>query len=241
MDIDRLKFQDESRFMSNRDVNLPAGTNRVDFENYEEITVPPGRPRKASRETVRVDEMPEWVQPAFANIRSLNEIQSRVYYPALFTRKNLLICAPTGAGKTNVALLGILNALTGRTRGKAVYIAPMKALVSETCGNLSRRLSTYDCVVSELTGDSRVSKKEINSSDVIVTTPEKWDVITRKFGSNTFLNDIRLIVIDEIHLLHDVRGAVLEAIVARHGSHRVIGLSATLPNYENVAEFLSVK
>ena len=95
----------------------------------------------------------------FSNIRSLNEIQSRVFYPALFTRENLFKCAPTEAGKTNVALLGILNALTGRKRGEAVYIAPMKAIESETCGNLSRRLATYDGVVSELTGDSRDSKK----------------------------------------------------------------------------------
>ena len=51
--------------MINQDLHLPAGTNRVHFENYEEITVSPGRPRKASRDTVRVDDIPEWVQPAF--------------------------------------------------------------------------------------------------------------------------------------------------------------------------------
>lgn len=60
---------------------------------------------------------------------------------------------------------------------------------------------------------------------------------------------MRLIIIDEIHLLHDDRGPVLEAIVARtirqiestQEPVRLVGLSATLPNYEDVATFMRVK
>lgn len=50
---------------------------------------------------------------------------------------------------------------------------------------------------------------------MIVTTPEKWDIITRKAGDRTYTQLVRLIVIDEIHLLHDNRGPVLESLVAR--------------------------
>ena len=82
-----------------------------------------------------------------------------------------------------------------------------------------------------------------------MTTPEKWDIITRKSGERAFLELVRLIIIDEIHLLHDLRGPVLEAIVARTIRQieatsemvRIVGLSATLPNYEDVAAFLRVK
>lgn len=60
---------------------------------------------------------------------------------------------------------------------------------------------------------------------------------------------MRLIIIDEIHLLHDDRGPVLEAIIARTNlrkntmeNHvRFVALSATLPNYEDIAELLDVK
>lgn len=50
---------------------------------------------------------------------------------------------------------------------------------------------------------------------VIVTTPEKWDIITRKSGERTYTQLVRLLIIDEIHLLHDSRGPVLESLVAR--------------------------
>jgi len=80
---------------------------------------------------------------------------------------------------------------------------------------------------------------------LIVATPEKWDIITRKSGEKTYIElvsiliKVKLLIIDEIHLLHDTRGPVLEAIVTRtirmveqsKEQIRIVGLSATLPNY----------
>lgn len=82
-----------------------------------------------------------------------------------------------------------------------------------------------------------------------MTTPEKWDIVTRKSGDRAYIDLVKLIIIDEIHLLHDLRGPVLEAIVARtirqiesnsNELVRIVALSATLPNYEDVAAFLRV-
>ncbi len=64
-------------------------------------------------------------------------------------------------------------------------------------------------------GDINLSKAEIEATQIIVTTPEKWDIITRKSDDRTYTNLVRLLIIDEIHLLHDSRGPVLESIVAR--------------------------
>ncbi|CAN0244269.1 unnamed protein product, partial [Ectocarpus sp. 13 AM-2016] len=83
---------------------------------------------------------------------------------------------------------------------------------------------------------------------VIVTTPEKWDVVTRKGGDGSLVSSVGLIMIDEVHLLADERGAVIESIVARTQRYmettqtliRLVGLSATLPNYQDVAAFLRV-
>jgi pre-mRNA-splicing helicase BRR2 len=131
---------------------------------------------------------------------------------------------------------------------KIVYIAPMKALVQEMVGNFSSRLSSYGIKVGELTGDSQMTKQQIAETQIIVTTPEKWDVITRKSTDTSYTNLVRLIIIDEIHLLHDDRGPVLESVVARVIRRmeqtsqyvRLVGLSATLPNYKDVATFLRV-
>ena len=74
----------------------------------------------------------------------------------------MLVCAPTGAGKTNIALLCMLQVIGNYIRSdnsvdlkkfKMVYIAPMKALVSELVGNFTSRLAPYKIKVKELTGD----------------------------------------------------------------------------------------
>ena len=100
-----------------------------------------------------------------------------------------------------------------------------------------------------MTGDHQLSREEIAATQVIVCTPEKWDIITRKSGERTYTQLVKLMIFDEIHLLHDERGPVLEALVARtirmmestQEEVRLVGLSATFPNYEDVAAFLRVR
>jgi antiviral helicase SLH1 len=110
----------------------------------------------------------------------------------------------------------------------------MKALAAEIVRKLSKRLQWLAIRVRELTGDMQLTKSEIAETQIIVTTPEKWDVVTRKpagegdiasvrlpsFTKYTILKDystqlLKLLIIDEVHLLNEERGAVIEAIVAR--------------------------
>ena len=98
---------------------------------------------------------------------------------------------------------------------KAVYIAPMKSLVQEMVLNFGKRLAVYGIKVAELSGDQQLSREQIESTQLIVTTPEKWDIITRKAGDRAYTQLVKLIILDEIHLLHDDRGPVLESIVTR--------------------------
>jgi pre-mRNA-splicing helicase BRR2 len=138
--------------------------------------------------------------------------------------------------------------LIDRDAFKIIYVAPMKALVQEQVQQFSARLSPLGIKVAELTGDSQMTKQQIAETQVIVTTPEKWDVITRKNSDTSYTNLVRLLIVDEIHLLHDDRGPVLESVIARtirrmdqnHDDVRIVGLSATLPNYKDVASFLRV-
>ena len=94
----------------------------------------------------------------------------------------------------------------------------------------------------------QLTRNEIMDSQLLVVTPEKYDVITRKGGDGTLITMVGLVIIDEVHLLADERGAVIETIVARTQRYiessqrnvRIVGLSATLPNYRDVARFLGV-
>ncbi len=259
INLENLIFDQGNHLMTNAKVRLPDGSTKRTFKGYEEIHVPPPKKRNdPSDQNVPITDMPEWAQIPFSTAKSLNKIQSKCYPSAFGDDGNMLICAPTGSGKTNVAMLTILREI-GKNRDpstgavdldafKIVYIAPLKALVQEQVGNFGKRLEPYGIKVSELTGDRQLTKQQIAETQIIVTTPEKWDVITRKATDLSYTNLVRLIVIDEIHLLHDDRGPVLESIVSRTIRKteqtgepvRIVGLSATLPNYRDVASFLRV-
>lgn len=260
LELEELVFSQGSHFMANKRCQLPDGSFRKQRKGYEEVHVPALKPKpfEEKEELYPVDKLPKYVQPVFDGFKTLNRIQSRLWKTALETDENLLLCAPTGAGKTNVALLCMMREIGKHINDdgtinadefKIIYVAPMRSLVQEMVGNFGRRLASYNLTVSELTGDHQLTREQIAATQVIVCTPEKWDIITRKGGEKTFTSLVRLVIIDEIHLLHDERGPVLEALVARtirniettQEEVRLVGLSATLPNYQDVASFLRIK
>nr|XP_023887210.1 DExH-box ATP-dependent RNA helicase DExH12-like [Quercus suber]XP_023887211.1 DExH-box ATP-dependent RNA helicase DExH12-like [Quercus suber]XP_023887212.1 DExH-box ATP-dependent RNA helicase DExH12-like [Quercus suber]XP_023887213.1 DExH-box ATP-dependent RNA helicase DExH12-like [Quercus suber] len=259
LDHDSFAFEQGGCLVSQKKTELPDGSYRHSSKGYVEIYVPALKPKPfdPNEKLIKVSDMPDLAQPAFEGMKELNRVQSRVYETALFKADNILLCAPTGAGKTNVAVLTILQQILFNRNSdgsfnhndyKIVYVAPMKALVAEVVSNLSNRLQYYDVNVRELSGDQSLTRQQLEETQIIVTTPEKWDIITRKSGDRTYTQLVKLLIIDEIHLLHDNRGPVLESIVARTVRQiettkvhiRLVGLSATLPNYEDVAKFLQV-
>ncbi|KAM0927599.1 hypothetical protein ACQ4PT_002783 [Festuca glaucescens] len=251
LDLDNLSFLQGSLLMSNKKCELPPGSFRIPQKGYEEVHVPALRamPYESAEKIVKISEMPEWAQPAFAGMTQLNRVQSKVYDTALFKPDNILLCAPTGAGKTNVAMLTILHQIGlhmkcgefDNTKYKIVYVAPMKALVAEVAGNLSARLKEYNVTVRELSGDQNLTKLQIDETQIIVTTPEKWDIITRKSGDRTYTQMVKLLIIDEIHLLHDNRGPVLESIVSRtvHSAANLLDRN-NLINYDRRTGYFQV-
>ena len=247
---------------------LPADSTREDNGLYEEISIPAATPAavKSGERLVEIANLDNLCRGCFGNYKALNRIQSLVYPVAYGTNENMLICAPTGAGKTDIALMAILNQLSAFASSvpnfedsapplidlnafKIVYVAPMKALAAEIVEKLGRRLAHLHVRVRELTGDMQLTRDEISRTQIIVTTPEKWDVVTRKGATDSELGPkVKLLIMDEVHLLHDERGAVIESLVARtlrqvesrQSLIRIMGLSATLPNYLDVADFLRV-
>ena len=259
INLENLVFDSGNHLNTNPKVILPPGSTKRTFKGYEEIHVPPPKAKPdANEKIIPTSELPGWARQGFGSAKVLNRIQSKCYPSAFHDDGNMLICAPTGSGKTNVAMLAMLREI-GKHRNpetgeimlddfKIIYIAPLKALVQEQVGNFGKRLEVYGIRVSELTGDRQLTKQQIADTQVIVTTPEKWDVITRKATDQSYTRLVRLVIIDEIHLLHDDRGPVIESIVSRTirkieqtgDPVRIVGLSATLPNYRDVATFLRV-
>ncbi|KAI1093636.1 Sec63-domain-containing protein [Rostrohypoxylon terebratum] len=248
---------------------MPVGTERKEKEKYEEFIVPAGKTGTLlpGHKLVNIADMDGLCRRTFKGYKALNRMQSLVYPVAYKSSENMLICAPTGAGKTDAAMLTILQTIgqyvtpnpienteatdfgVDTQDFKIVYVAPMKALAAEITEKLGKRLAWLGIQCREYTGDMHLTKSEIVQTQIIVTTPEKWDVVTRKgTGDTELVQKVRLLIIDEVHMLHDERGAVLESLVARTERQvestqsliRIVGLSATLPNYIDVADFLKV-
>lgn len=168
---------------------IPCDSIRRSEELYDEITIP-ARKRVTKRTVppVKIDTLDAIGRAVFQEIEEFNEIQSEVFPAAYRSNRNLLICAPTGAGKTNIALMTIVQQLKKSIEGnvlhlekfKIVYVCPMKALAAEITKKFSHTLQHLGVKVREVTGDMQLSRKEIMETQILVTTPEKWDVITRK-------------------------------------------------------------
>ena len=218
-----LKIAQTSAFVAGSKILLPQNIRRTDTNQFEEVFIPPSESLEqvdrekfkgqkeeiCLRPLIKVEDLDQIGQIAFRNIKTLNRIQSIVFDEAYNTNQNLLICAPTGAGKTNIAMLTIVNQIKKnfidgvlrKDEFKIVYIAPMKALAAEMVDNFSKRLAALGIVVRELTGDMQLTKQEILQTQILVTTPEKWDVVTRKSLGDTSLSLlVKLLIIDEVYL-----------------------------------------
>ncbi|KAK3183606.1 hypothetical protein Dsin_030892 [Dipteronia sinensis] len=214
-----------------------------------------------------VQDLPVPFRSAFS-FRYFNSLQSECFPVCFHSDVNMVISAPTGSGKTVLFELCILRLLSrfiaeGRfvhIKGtlKTIYIAPSKALVQEKLRDWSQKFGSWGINCLELTGDNEFyNTRNIQEADIILTTPEKFDAVTRyhiKDGGLSFFSDITLILVDEVHLLNDPRGAALEAIISRIkmlarkpemkssplASVRFLAVSATIPNIEDLAEWLNV-
>lgn len=201
----------------------------------------------------------------YTRFEYFNPIQSQLFHVLYHTDNNVLVGAPTGSGKTITSELAILRVLNNKTMKKVgtvsgdehksnpnsvvVYIAPMKALARERMKDWKVRLGEkLNLSVVELTGDVTPDMSIMKRADVIITTPEKWDGITRGWKQRDYAKNVALVIIDEIHLLGEERGPVLEVIVSRmrfisaqtSQNIRFIGLSTALANPRDLGDWLGI-
>ncbi|MDQ3825791.1 MAG: DEAD/DEAH box helicase, partial [Actinomycetota bacterium] len=149
---------------------------------------------------------------------------------ALEEGHGVLVCAPTGAGKTVVGEFAVHLALAqGR---KCFYTTPIKALSNQKHADLVARHGAE--AVGLLTGDTSIN----GSASVVVMTTEV--LRNMLYAGSSTLEGLAYVVMDEIHYLADrFRGAVWEEVILNlPESVRIVGLSATVSNAEEFGEWL---
>lgn len=179
---------------------------------------------------------------------NFNPVQSRAFE---FYNKdcNALIASETSSGKTVVAELFIANEARER-KGKSIYLAPLRALSQEKYDDWQSENHHFsDLKVSICTGDFKLTpsrQAEIEEADVIIMTPEALNCKVRNPSeSNYFLKNVGTLIVDEVHGLDDEgRGVHLESALMKFSQlspdARLIGLSATLPNVDDLGNWFSL-
>ncbi|PSP74910.1 DEAD/DEAH box helicase [Halobacteriales archaeon QS_1_68_20] len=184
------------------------------------------------------------VVPEFADAFGFEEFNrmQREALPALLDREdNVVASAPTASGKTALAELAICKTL--QEGGTALFVAPLRALTNEKESEWDR-FEDLGYSVYVVTGERDLNPRRARRADILVMTPEKADSASRKHDTRRydFIAEIDCCVVDEVHLLDsDRRGSVLEVVVSRLRrlcDPRIVALSATLPNVEDVAAWL---
>lgn len=207
--------------------------------------MPPVKPLSDQPTLVETAKYPSYHKFPF---EKFNPVQSSIF--EVFDQEaNLIIAAATSAGKTVCAEM--LMAQEVRQRGgKAMYLAPLRALAKEKIDDWTDKKHSFaDLNLSICTGDYRLTerrKKELEESNVIVMTSEMLNSRCRNFQSesNEWLQQVGTLVVDESHLLTvPGRGDHLEVGLMKFckiaKKCRIVFLSATMPNVNQIAEWVS--
>ncbi|MCV0401104.1 MAG: DEAD/DEAH box helicase [Nitrosopumilus sp.] len=161
----------------------------------------------------------------------------------LLDGKSILVSAPTASGKTLIAMLAMMSYLSNN-KGKVIYLSPLRALAAEKFTEFKKleKVTLGNKVkVAISTGDFENIEKNLEKSNILILTNEKMDSIIRHNAE--WIDEIGLVISDEVHLIGDEsRGPTLEMILTQlkllETKPQIVGLSATITNSDEIADWL---
>ena len=199
-------------------------------------------------QTPRKNRIPESLFEEFGFSR-LTDIQQKAS-PQILQKKDCLVIAPTGSGKTECSVIPIFRVLKSSRRNgmiKALYITPLRALNRDVFRRITRYAAGNGLSIEIRHGDtSQKDRRRINENppDVLITTPETLMILLTQPKALSALSELEWVVIDEVHeLLSTERGSQLSLSIERLEINSKfpltkVGLSATVGNFAEAAKFV---
>jgi helicase len=177
-----------------------------------------------------------------SGITTLHPPQAEAIRKGVLDKKNVVMAVPTAAGKTLIAELCMLKSIL-QDGGKALYIAPLKALASEKYNDFKKKYEALGIKIGITTGDLDSPSKYLDRYQILIATAEKVDSLLRS-KAGWLVGSLSVIVLDEVHFIDDEsRGPTLEILTARikqlKPDIQILALSATISNAQEVAGWLN--
>lgn len=184
----------------------------------------------------------------YKDFKHFNPVQTQVFTVLYNSDDNVLVAAPTGSGKTICAEFAILrNHQKGADSMRVVYIAPIEALAKERYRDWEKKFGEHlKMRIVQLTGETATDLKLLEKGQIIISTPEKWDALSRRWKQRKHVQQVSLFIIDELHLIGGQVGPILEVIVSRmryiasqvENKIRIVALSTSLGNAKDLGEWI---
>ncbi|CAM9720895.1 unnamed protein product, partial [Phaeothamnion confervicola] len=181
-------------------------------------------------------------------LTAFNAIQTQTFKELYETDDSVLVCAPTGSGKTVCAEFALLRLFRTEPRAKAVYVALKPEICEQRFRDWSTRLGENGLGkrVARLTGETTADTKILGDADLTVATAAQWDSLSRRWKQRRPVQEVGLLVADELHLLGGEGGPTLEIVVSRaryissqtERRCRIIGLSSSLADAKDVGDWV---
>ena len=174
-------------------------------------------------------------------IERLTPPQEDAIAHGLLSGKHMVVAAPTASGKTLIAEMAMLKAIMWKNK-KAIYIAPMRAIVTEKFLDMKKDYPYIEAGIS--IGDLNSLDDGISRNDALFVSTEKLDSLIRHGAE--WIGEVGVFVFDEVHMIDDVsRGPTLEILISRlrtmNPDAQIIALSATIGNPEEISEWLGAE
>ena len=152
----------------------------------------------------------------YSRFKEFNAIQTQVFNAIYNSDDNVLIGAPTGSGKTTIAELAILRLFSQNSKGRCVYTVLLDSLADIILADWKNKFGTaLGKTVLKLTGETETDLKSLAKADIIITTAEKWDILSRRWQKRENVKNINLFLVDELQLMGGDDGPTLEIICSR--------------------------
>lgn len=188
-------------------------------------------------------------QALYKGMETFNKIQTQAFHALYGTDESVLIGAPTGSGKTVCAELALIRLWQNPEAGRAICIVPFDVMVAPRVAEWKIKFGSYKGgkEVVALTGESSADLRLLEMADLVICTPEQWDVLSRRWRQRKNVQSVALYIADEAQMIGDWRmGPTYEIVLSRarfvsaqtQNETRMVALTVPLANARDVGEWL---